>query len=144
MTEEYKRQRIYIAVKGIVIDKGRALIVRRRESRTPDGGDWWEFPGGTMEFGETPEQTLVREMWEETGLDIVPERLLYVSSAQNSPAYQVIIITYLCSCHDVSKLHLSDEHSGVMWADQNEMREYLAGDIKKALDANSVWQILPL
>ena len=141
MAEEYESQRIYVAVKGIVIRDGRALIVRRSGILTPDGRDWWEFPGGTLQFRESPAQTLVREFYEETGLRVVPKKVLYVCSVQNDPAYQVIIITYLCDGEDMSEVRLSDEHTGYMWADSRQMRELLADDIKNAMDANGVWAI---
>ena len=141
MTEEYERKRIYTAVKGVLINDGKALIVRRVGIKTPEGKDWWEFPGGTLEFGETPEQTLVREFREETGLDVLPDRLLYVWSAVVRKSYQIIIISYLCRCEDAVRVVLSQEHSGYMWADRDMLREYLAEDIQNALDANGVWKI---
>ena len=141
MEREVERQRIHIAVKGIVINDGKALIVRRSGILTPDGRDWWEFPGGTLEFGETPEQTLVRELREETGLEVLPERLLYVSSSQTDSAYQIIIITYLCSCKEVKGVRVSEEHSGFLWADRRVLREYLAEDIRNAMDVNNIWNI---
>ena len=141
MTVGYDRQRIFVAVKGVVMNRDRTLIVRRNGMANPDGRDWWEFPGGTLEFGEPPEQTLVRELREETGLKVVPDRVLYVWSAMVREEYQIVVITYLCSCEDVSQVVLSEEHSGYRWADRNTMREYLADDIQKALDANGIWGI---
>jgi ADP-ribose pyrophosphatase len=141
MPKEYEPQRIFVAVKGVVMNQNRALIVRRNGCTTPDGRDWWEFPGGTLEFGENPEQTLVRELREETGLQVVPDRLLYVWSAIVREEYQIIIITYLCRCEDTSRILLSEEHSGYMWADKYSLREYLVDDIQKALDANDIWKL---
>ena len=142
MPKEYEPQRIFVAVKGIVLNHGRALIVRRNGFTNPDGRDWWEFPGGTLEFGEKPEQTLVRELREETGLQVVPDRLLYVWSSVLREEYEIIIITYLCSCGEISRIVLSEEHSGYMWADKNTMRVCLADDIKNALDANNIWNLI--
>lgn len=141
MADELKRQRIYVAVKGVVLRDGRALIVRRSDAETPNGLGWWEFPGGTLEFGESPGQTLVREMKEETGLNITPDRLLYVWSAQNAPDCQIIIITYLCNCEGIENLRLSKEHLGYMWADKADLHKFLAADIQNALDANNVWNV---
>ena len=139
MADENERPRIYVVVKGIVMNGNRTLLVCRNDYLTPEGLDWWEFPGGTLEFGETPEQTLVREMREETGLDVVPGRLLYVWSAQRPKNCQVIIITYLCECEDVSRVQVSDEHAGYMWADVPQMKEKLGQDLIKARDANDEW-----
>lgn len=142
MHEAFERQRIFIAVKGVLFHDGKTLIVRRSEIQTPDGLGWWEFPGGTLEFGEQPVQTLVREFKEETCLEITPEQLLYVWSAQNNPEEQIIVITYLCQCGDISGLSLSEEHTEYMWVDKTSLRKYLAQDIKKALDANNSWERL--
>lgn len=137
-------QRLFVAVKGVLMHDGKALIVRRSGIETANGLGWWEFPGGTLEFGESPEQTLVREFMEETGLNVTPDKLLYVWSAQNAPEYQVIIITYKCECGDVSGLRISEEHTDFMWTDKSELRKYLADDIKKALDAYDAWTMISI
>jgi 8-oxo-dGTP diphosphatase len=48
----------------------RVLITQRR--REAVYGGWWEFPGGKIEPGETPEQAVVRELYEEIGVDATP------------------------------------------------------------------------
>ncbi|MFA6447639.1 MAG: NUDIX domain-containing protein [Patescibacteria group bacterium] len=62
------QKQITIAI-GIVEHEGRFLILRRLDIN-PMWNHKWEFPGGKIEFGEIPEQACVREVKEETGLDI--------------------------------------------------------------------------
>lgn len=53
-------------------DHGRLLVQKRAEDGT------WSLPAGAVDPGETPAQAVVREVWEETGLKVVPERVLGV------------------------------------------------------------------
>ncbi|MFH1316236.1 MAG: NUDIX domain-containing protein [Candidatus Woesearchaeota archaeon] len=57
----------------IIIDKNKILLMRRVE----DGREYFVFPGGTIEENETPKETAIREIKEETNLDIEIERLLW-------------------------------------------------------------------
>lgn len=138
--ENKQGNRIYVAVKGVLLENGRAFIVRRADILQDDPIGWWEFAGGTLEFSESPEEALVREYHEETGLDVTPERLLYVTSVQNNPDYQIIIITYLCR-RSGGEVTLSDEHLAYQWAGEDELRNCLAKDIVEALDQNDLWKI---
>jgi ADP-ribose pyrophosphatase YjhB (NUDIX family) len=61
-------------VTGIVVENGRLLLL----NQDTDSGRSWSLPGGKLENGETLARALVREMKEETGLDVEPGRLLYV------------------------------------------------------------------
>jgi ADP-ribose pyrophosphatase YjhB (NUDIX family) len=61
-------------VTGVVVEDGRILLL----NQDTDAGRSWSLPGGKLEAGETLAQALVREMKEETGLDVLPGRLLYV------------------------------------------------------------------
>ena len=57
-----------------LIRRGGDFLVRRRPEGTVYAG-YWEFPGGKCEPGETPAQTTARECQEETGVEVVVERL---------------------------------------------------------------------
>jgi ADP-ribose pyrophosphatase YjhB (NUDIX family) len=76
-----------IRVTGVVIEDGRILLL----NQDTDSGRAWSLPGGKLEEGETLAEALIREMKEETGLDIEPGRLLYV--CDHLPA-QVVHMTF--------------------------------------------------
>ncbi len=61
---------------AVLIEDGNILLVEQRVTESLARG--WSLPGGTLEFGETLQECIVREMKEETGLDVAIERLLYV------------------------------------------------------------------
>jgi ADP-ribose pyrophosphatase YjhB (NUDIX family) len=65
---------VRIRVTGVVIEDGRILLL----DQDAGAGRSWSLPGGKLEDGETLAGALVREMKEETGLDVEPGRLLYV------------------------------------------------------------------
>lgn len=72
---------------GVVIEDDRILLL----NQDADAGRSWSLPGGKLEDGETLAGALIREMREETGLDVEPGRLLYV--CDNLPA-QVVHMTF--------------------------------------------------
>ena len=88
-----------VGVGGVVVADGRVLLIRR--GKAPLLGRW-SIPGGTVESGETLEQALVREMAEETGLDVVPLQLLTVldriDREGDRVVFHYVIVDYLCRC----------------------------------------------
>ncbi len=65
-----------IVVALITKEKGEVLLGKRNEPYLPELHEKWEFPGGHIDFGEDAETALVREVKEETGLDVKIIRLL--------------------------------------------------------------------
>lgn len=62
---------VHVAAAVIVDARGRILLARRSNGRDLEGA--WEFPGGKLEPGESPEQALCRELHEELGIAVVPD-----------------------------------------------------------------------
>jgi ADP-ribose pyrophosphatase YjhB (NUDIX family) len=96
-----------VSVAGVIVDDdGRALIVQRR-----DNGHW-EPPGGILEHGETIEDGLRREVYEETGLKVEPVRLTGIY--QNMQRH---IVALVFRCRAVGgQLVENDEAAAFHWA----------------------------
>ena len=63
-----EKKQLTIVVAIINNAKGEILFAKRNEPETPEIHNMWEFPGGKIEFGEDPEEAVVREVAEETGV----------------------------------------------------------------------------
>lgn len=94
-------QKQIIIVKGLVTnDRGDILLVRRKREWHKEAHDKWEFPGGKIDFGETPEEAVVREIKEESGYSAKVKYLLpkLLSTTWGFPdrKSQQILICYVC------------------------------------------------
>lgn len=70
----YDRERTSVRVLLVDADE-RILLIDTHDPEMPEVGHWWELPGGGMEADESIEQTAIREIAEETGLVLAPERI---------------------------------------------------------------------
>ncbi len=97
-----KNNQLTIVVAIIRNEKGDILFAKRHEPENPEIHNKWEFPGGKIEFGEDPETAVIREAWEETGLNVKVKRLLpkiitHVWEGNFTvKTYQVIVLSYEC------------------------------------------------
>jgi colanic acid biosynthesis protein WcaH len=95
-----------VSVDAVIVIKNSLLLLKR--SNQPAKGFWW-FAGGRIHKGESLEQTLRREIKEETGLELKTHKLINVYS-RVFPQRHDITIAYLCTCKE-GKVTLNDEHS---------------------------------
>ncbi len=99
-----------ISAKGILLRGERVLLLGNER-------DEWELPGGHVEPGESPEEALVREWQEETGLAVRVERL--VDAAFYTPlAHQSVMLLFyhVTEAEAGKEVRLSNEHRGLLWA----------------------------
>jgi 8-oxo-dGTP diphosphatase len=123
-----------VGVGGVVIDDGRALLIRR--GGPPAQGEW-SIPGGLLETGETIEQGIVRELAEETGLDVrvvelieVLERIFPAPSGPDGappdpkrPQYHFVILDYLCERRG-GELVAGSDAAEFAWACEEELVKF--------------------
>ena len=94
-----------------------------------DFKDWWEFPGGKMEAGETPEEALVREIREELSAEISVDEFL-CTVEYDYPQFHLTMHCFLCSLIGEA-LHLN-EHEAARWLTKDELLsvKWLPADVK--------------
>jgi 8-oxo-dGTP diphosphatase len=105
-----------IEVVAAIIRKGNKIFATQRGYG--DFKDWWEFPGGKMEAGETPEEALKREIREELSTEISVDEFL-CTIEYDYPAFHLKMHCYLCSLL-TEALHLN-EHEAAKWLTKNEL-----------------------
>ena len=114
-------------VAAIIYDsEGRIFATQRGYG---DYKDWWEFPGGKMEAGETPEEALRREIWEELETRIVVEN--FVETVEwDYPQFHLSMHCYLCRVES-GRLELK-EHEAAKWLNKDELESvnWLPADLK--------------
>jgi ADP-ribose pyrophosphatase YjhB (NUDIX family) len=95
-----------IGVFAVIERDGHYLLARRRDI------GWWNLAGGGLEYGETVEEGLAREVREEVGVEIEIVRLIGVYS---KPRKHEIVLTFLCQVVGAAEPGTSDEVSEVAW-----------------------------
>ncbi|WP_148136624.1 8-oxo-dGTP diphosphatase MutT [Candidatus Formimonas warabiya] len=110
---------IIVVAAGIIEHEGKILLAQRQEGAHQ--GLKWEFPGGKLEFGETPEQCLVREIQEELNIEIKIDQLFQVVSHVYGER-QVVLICYRCSY--LSGALDAKECHNFCWVEKKDLMNY--------------------
>ena len=117
----------HIEVVAAIIRKGDKIFATQRGYG--EWKDWWEFPGGKMEAGETPEDALKREIREELSTEISVDEFLCTVD-YDYPQFYLTMHCYLCSLMTDS-LHLN-EHEAAKWLTKDELDgvKWLPADVE--------------
>jgi len=112
------------AVRAIIRDDdGRVLILRRCEDGIGAGG--WCLPGGKVNYGETLEQAVRREVTEETGLTCSTVRFLFVQDSLPFEAGGMHCVNLYFECAATGTLCLSPESSEHAWIAREHLAHYV-------------------
>ncbi|MEM9716758.1 MAG: 8-oxo-dGTP diphosphatase MutT [Pseudomonadota bacterium] len=105
-----------------LIDKdGRILLAQRPEGKSMAG--LWEFPGGKVEQGETPEAALIRELQEELGINTWHSCLAPLTFASHSyDDFHLLMPLY--ACRKWEGIVQSREGQALKWVRSSELRDY--------------------
>ncbi len=112
---------VLVSAAALIDIDGRVLIAQRPEGKSMAG--LWEFPGGKVETGETPEMALIRELQEELGIDTWASCLAPLTFASHSyDDFHLIMPLFACRKWDGTPR--SREGQTLKWVRPNEMRNY--------------------
>ncbi len=112
---------VLVAACALVDPDGRVLIAQRPEGKSMAG--LWEFPGGKIEPGEQPEQSLIRELREELGITVKQECLAPLTFASHSyPDFHLLMLLYVCRRWE--GFVEAQEKQKLKWVRPTELRNY--------------------
>ena len=116
-----------IDVVAAIIVKGTEILATQRGYGEFEGG--WEFPGGKVEQGETPEEAIVREIHEELNARISVQRFL-TQVEHDYPTFHLSMKCFICTLDDPSFQLL--EHHAAKWLDMQhiDIVDWLPADIR--------------
>ncbi|ARO15650.1 8-oxo-dGTP diphosphatase [Ketogulonicigenium robustum] len=111
---------VLVAAVALIRDQ-RVLLAQRPAGKSLAG--LWEFPGGKLEAGESPEQALIREMEEELGIRATPDALTPLAFASHSyPDFHLLMPLYACRKWDGTPQ--GREGQAIEWAGINDLDNY--------------------
>ncbi|GBD50320.1 mutator MutT protein [Methylopila sp. Yamaguchi] len=121
MSADAKPKLVLVVACALVDADGRVLLAQRPEGKTLAG--LWEFPGGKVEAGERPEETLIRELAEELGVAVEEPCLAPLTFA--SHAYETFhLLMPLYVCRRWTGIVTGREGQATRWVRPQALRDY--------------------
>jgi 8-oxo-dGTP diphosphatase len=114
-------QTVLVAACALVDPDGRVLIAQRPEGKAMAG--LWEFPGGKVEKGERPEESLIRELKEELDINVKEDCLAPLTFASHVyPDFHLLMPLYVCRRWEGTVT--AREGQKLAWVKPNRLRDY--------------------
>ncbi len=112
---------VLVAAVALIDRDGRILLAQRPEGKEMAG--LWEFPGGKVEPGETPEHALIRELQEELGIDTWQSCLAPLTFASHAyPHFHLLMPLF--ACRKWEGIPRAREGQTLKWVGVRELRDY--------------------
>lgn len=112
---------VLVAACALIDADGRVLLAQRPAGKPMAG--LWEFPGGKIEAGERPEQSLIRELKEELGITVKEDCLAPLTFASHAyPDFHLLMPLYVCRRWEGTVTAM--EGQTLTWARPNKLRDY--------------------
>ena len=112
---------VLVAACALLDADNRVLIAQRPPGKAMAG--LWEFPGGKVEPGETPEDAVIREMAEELGVMVTKSCLAPLTFASfDYPEFHLLMPLYVCRRWE--GMPVAREHSALKWVRAKRLRDY--------------------
>lgn len=120
-TADTPRSILLVAACALLDGDGRILLAQRPEGKSLAG--LWEFPGGKVEPGETPEETLVRELDEELGIATKIPCLAPLTFASHTyETFHLLMPLYVCRRYE--GIARGREGQALKWVKPGDLRSY--------------------
>ena len=121
---------VLVVAAALIDSDGRVLIARRPSGRKMAG--LWEFPGGKVEQGETPESALIRELSEELGIDVTENCLAPLTFASHPyPEFHLLMPLYVCRVWEGQVK--GNEKQALKWVFPRDLRDFPMPEADKPL-----------
>ena len=117
---DHKNLKIVVSI-ALINNENEILLSKRPKKKHLSG--YWEFPGGKVEEGETPEKALIREVKEELNININDKCIAPLSFSEfDYNNFQLLLLLYICRRWD--GVPMSMENNKLEWVKPNMLRDY--------------------
>lgn len=118
-----------VTIDAVIVTEGRILLIKR--GLHPYKG-YWALPGGHLDYDETIENAVTREVKEETGLDVISLTFLGIYSTPKRHPLQTVAIAYMVNV--LGEAHYGSDAVGLNYFSIDRLPEQLAFDHRQMID----------